>query len=214
MFTGLIEETGSIQSIRTIGGGKEFVLAASAIMDDIGIDDSIAVQGVCLTVVAHTATSFTVQAIEETLAKTTIGALWQGQRVNLERAMLPTARLGGHIVQGHVDCTGSVVSVENIGTSWEIWVEFPAEYASYVVPVGSICINGISLTVARVDANRLMVAIIPHTWSVTTISELQPGSKVNLEFDIIAKYVQRMMQGYLQPQGLTAEKLRAAGWGG
>ncbi|MBL7999308.1 MAG: riboflavin synthase [Candidatus Kapabacteria bacterium] len=193
MFTGLIEETGRIVSVEEYGnGGKRFTIGASAILDDCSIDDSIAVNGVCLTVVMHDNNGFSVQAIAETLTKTTLGNLTVGSEVNLERALLPTTRLGGHIVQGHVDGTGQIASVTSLGNSWEIWIDIPAEFAHYIIPVGSICLDGISLTVARCTDTSLMVAIIPHTWDNTTIHNWKVGTQINLEFDIVGKYIERM----------------------
>lgn len=215
MFTGLVEETGVVRAVRPQGGGRRLTIEARRVMDDLKIDDSVAVNGCCQTVVARTETTFDVEAIEETLAKTTLGEFAAGRRVNLERAMQLGGRLGGHLVQGHVDCRGTVLAVEELSTSHNIHVEFPAEFARYVIPVGSICIDGISLTVARRDENRLMVSIIPHTWKETTIGELRPGAAVNLEFDLVGKYVESIMAHAREPQppGLTAERLTAMGYG-
>lgn len=213
MFTGLIEEIGHVESIRALGDGKEITIRANTILTDIHNGDSISVNGVCQTVVKFTNTSFTVQAIEETLTKTTFSFLVKGMPVNLERALLPTTRLGGHIVQGHVDGVGEIESITPLSTSWQVWVQFPTQFSPYVIPIGSICINGISLTVARTNAHSLMVAIIPETWSNTVIQHLNVGDKVNLEFDIIAKYIENMMKGYTKPnETLTIQKLKDAGW--
>jgi riboflavin synthase len=213
MFTGLIEEIGYVQSVRSLGDGKEISISANKILTDIHKGDSISVNGVCQTVTAFTNTVFTVQAIEETLTKTTFSSLTKGTPVNLERALLPTTRLGGHIVQGHVDGVGEIQSITPLTTSWEIWVSFPAKFSPYVIPIGSICINGISLTVAKTNQNSLMVAIIPETWNNTVIQFLKVGEKVNLEFDIIAKYIENMTKGYTNPADtLTLQKLKDAGW--
>lgn len=214
MFTGLVEETGVVRTVRPQGGGRRLTIEARRVMDDLKIDDSVAVNGCCQTVVARTATTFDVEAIEETLAKTTLGAFVAGTRVNLERAMQLGGRLGGHLVQGHVDCRGTVGSIEELDTSHNVWVEFPEEFARYVIPVGSICIDGISLTVARKDGNRLMVSIIPHTWKETTVGELRPGAMVNLEFDLVGKYIESIMAHTREPQKqeLTAERLAAMGY--
>ena len=215
MFTGLVEETGVVRSVRPFGRGRRLTIEAVRVMDDLKIDDSVAVNGCCQTVVARTDNTFDVEAIEETLAKTTLGSFSAGRRVNLERAMQLGGRLGGHLVQGHVDCRGVVDSIDELEASHNIWVEFPDEFSRYVIPVGSICIDGISLTVARKDNNRLMVSIIPHTWKETTIGELRSGSEVNLEFDLIGKYVESILahgrEG--QPSGLTMERLRTMGYG-
>jgi riboflavin synthase len=193
MFTGLVEEVGIVESLKPMGGGVELVIGATKIMDDMKIDDSIAVQGVCLTVIRRNESSFTVQAVEETLKKTSLGLLKQDSRVNLERALLPTSRLGGHFVQGHVDCSGTVISVKNLSASWEIWISFPEQFAKYLIHAGSICVNGISLTVADIKKNSFMVAVIPHTWQQTTISDAKESSFVNIEFDMLGKYVDRII---------------------
>ncbi len=199
MFTGLVEETGVVRSVRPFGKGRRLTIEAARIIDDLKIDDSVAVNGCCQTVVARTATTFDVEAIEETLAKTTLGSFSVGRRVNLERAMQLGGRLGGHLVEA----------------SHNIWVEFPDQFSRYVIPVGSVCIEGISLTVARRDNNRLMVSIIPHTWKETTIGELRTGGEVNLEFDLIGKYVESIMAHGRDSQspGLTMERLQAMGYG-
>lgn len=194
MFSGLIEEVGRIRSAVAFGDGVEFVIEADLVTQDCRIDDSIAVQGVCLTVVQCDSSSFRVQAIEQTLMKTSLGQVREGSRVNLERALLPTSRLGGHFVQGHVDGLGRLEELHERSASHELWFSFDPAARALVVRTGSICVNGISLTVADTRDNRFMVAIIPHTWSHTTISDLKPGSEVNLEFDVLGKYVLAAMQ--------------------
>jgi riboflavin synthase len=194
MFTGLVEEIGSIRSIEPIGNGKKIQINASKVLTDVSIDASISVEGVCLTVVNFTSEFFEVIAVEETLKKTTLGLFTVGMEVNLERAVLVTDRLGGHIVQGHVDCTATVVSSVELTTSWEFSFVLEEQHLKYIIPVGSICINGISLTVANISENVFSVAIIPHTYSATTIHNLVIGKTVNIEFDVIGKYVERMVQ--------------------
>ncbi len=189
MFTGLVEEVGSIAHIRPMADGRELVITASTVLQDTVPDASIAVQGVCLTVVECSHSSFRVQAVEQTLSKTTLGTLHEGSRVNLERALLPSTRLGGHFVQGHVDATGSVRHITALSASHELRIAFDARYRELVVRTGSICVNGISLTVADVGDDDFLVAIIPHTWQHTTIADLKEGEAVNLEFDILGKYV-------------------------
>jgi riboflavin synthase len=193
MFTGLVEEIGTIRSIESKGDGRKFQINASKILTDISVDASISVEGVCLTVVAFTSEYFEVIAVEETLKKTTLGLFTEGMEVNLERAVLVTDRLGGHIVQGHVDCVATVVSSVELTTSWEFSFLLEEQYLQYIIPVGSICINGISLTVASISGNVFSVAIIPHTYSATTIHNLVIGKTVNIEFDIIGKYVERLL---------------------
>lgn len=193
MFTGLIEEIGVISSIQPQGKNLRITVQAHKVMDDLKIDDSVSINGACQTVVSRAKSSFEVVAVEETLRKTTFNTLSFGEKVNLERAMRVGDRLGGHIVQGHVDCVGIVSNIESKDGSTQIWVEFPVNFSQYVVPIGSICINGVSLTVARVDNSRFMVAIIPHTLQVTILNQLKAGSKVNLEFDILGKYIEKML---------------------
>ena len=190
MFTGLIEEVGTIESITPTGDGAELVLKGAKVMDDIDVDDSIAVNGCCLTVTSFTDNTFSVTAVAETLKKTTLGDLTVGSMVNLERAMQLGARLGGHIVQGHVDTTGVVEEVIQNDTGWEVWFSFPPQYRKYLIPVGTLCINGVSLTVAEVEEERLKVALIPHTLDVSNLIQLKAGDRVNLEFDLLAKYVE------------------------
>lgn len=193
MFTGLIEEIGTVRAIETVGDGVRIDIAASTIMADLAIDHSINVNGVCLTATAVAANQFSVTAVNETLSKTTTGALRSGSHVNLERAVRVSDRLGGHIVQGHVDCTGSIDAVTQLDTGWELWVRFPRDFAKYLTPVGSVCINGISLTVARIEDDLFMVALIPHTIEHTTTKYISIGDAVNLEFDVLAKYVERLL---------------------
>ncbi len=193
MFTGLIEEIGKIKSIRSLGGGKRIAVTARKIMDDLKIDDSVSINGACQTVVALGSDYFEVDAVEETIAKTTLGKYRNGYRVNLERAAKVGDRLGGHIVQGHVDTTGTVKSIEKQLTGILVWVEFPIQYAKYAVQHGSICINGVSLTIARLSKGMATISVIPHTWDMTTLSELKNGMEVNLEFDIIGKYIENFI---------------------
>jgi riboflavin synthase len=197
MFTGIIEEVGRVAAVEELDGGRRLTLAAT-FAGALRVDQSVAVNGACQTVVGHTDETFSVVAVEETLAKTNFGALAEGDRVNLERAMRPDGRLDGHFVQGHVDATGEVDGVEELADSWLVRVRYPEQFAPYLIPVGSITLDGISLTVARLgDEGQgpvLTVAIIPHTWAHTTIADWQPGRAVNLEFDLIGKYVVRAMQ--------------------
>ncbi|RMF34405.1 MAG: riboflavin synthase, partial [Chlorobiota bacterium] len=182
MFTGLVEEVGVLRSVRYTDGGRELTIGASRVVDDLAVGDSIAVQGVCLTVTERGEDWFRVRAIEETLRKTTLGSFEEKAHVNLERALLPTRRLGGHIVHGHIETVGRIAALEPLQSSWELWVECPKEYMRYVVPLGSIALDGISLTVARIQAEQFMVAIIPHTWEQTTLRFRRVGDGVNLEF--------------------------------
>jgi riboflavin synthase len=196
MFTGLVERVGIVEKIeeQTEARALTIVVPDDEYLCDVEMGESISVAGVCLTVVEYSARAFTVQAVEETLRRTTLGTLKVGDGVNLERALKANARLGGHIVQGHVDGVGSVTSVREEVESWWITFEPPFELMKYIAPKGSICIDGISLTVANVAYSRFSVAIIPHTMQVTTASRWQSGVAVNLETDIIARHVERLMQ--------------------
>lgn len=193
MFTGLVEEVGTVSALNPLTDGVQITIRASTIMDDIAVDASIAVNGVCLTVTAHTDNSFTVTAVSETLRKTTTGTLVVGSRVNLERAVRLQDRLGGHLVQGHVDTTGTVAEINVLDVGWELWIAFPAEFSKWTIPVGSITVNGVSLTIADLKDDRCKIAVIPHTLAKTTIADLVVGDPVNLEFDLIAKYLERMI---------------------
>jgi len=192
MFTGLIEELGTITSVEPLGDGRRFVITALTVLDGTRPDDSISVNGTCLTVTEHTPTSFAVTAIAETLRKTTVGEFVTGQQVNLERAVRLVDRLGGHLVQGHVDTTGTIVDIRTNDQGWEMWIEFPREFRRWIIPVGSICVDGVSLTVAELEDSRFKVALIPHTLEKTAFYFAVVGQRVNLEFDVIAKYVDNL----------------------
>jgi len=151
VFTGLVEEIGTIKKIQSLGGGKKIVVYCKTIMDDIHIDDSISIEGVCQTVEHFSSNEFTVTAIEETLLKSTLNIIKIGALVNLERASKLSSRMGGHIVQGHTDCIGKVTTIEKLNNSMNIWIEFPNDFMELVVPTGSIAVNGVSLTSARVE---------------------------------------------------------------
>ncbi len=193
MFTGLVEELGRVGSIDLSSDGAQISIQASLVTSDISNGDSIAVNGVCLTALQVTESSFVADVSPETLDRTTIGNLAVGSRVNLERALLPTTRLGGHIMQGHVDGHGTFLSAESQGDFWTVKIGFSDEFARYLVYKGSVAVEGISLTVAALNPNDFDIAVIPKTWEMTNLSTLQPGDAVNLEADIIAKYVERMM---------------------
>jgi riboflavin synthase len=196
MFTGLIEEIGIIRAIKHFGGGRRFTIEAKKVMNDLNIDDSVSLNGVCQTVVALNERQFEVEAVEETLRKTTLLNFRTGMKINLERASKLGDRMGGHLVQGHVDCRGTVISIQKQSAGILIWISFSNEFRKYIVPAGSICIDGVSLTTARVEPAKFMISIIPHTWELTTLKDLKQGSEVNLEFDIIGKYVEKMVEPY------------------
>lgn len=194
MFTGLIEETGIVKSIKQKDGSVIFTVQGKKTVKSLRIDHSIAVEGVCLTVIKRTEKTFDVQAVEETLKKTTLGNLKVGSPVNLERPLLPSDRLGGHFVLGHVDGLGRVTSLKTLESSWIFWIQVPKKFSHYLIPVGSIAINGVSLTMAEVKVNSFAVSIIPHTMEVTTFCLLKSGDTVNLEFDVLGKYVERLFE--------------------
>ena len=194
MFTGLIEEVGEVESRLAHAGGSRITISAFLVTTDIRNGDSIAVNGVCLTGVDVSLTSFAADVSPETLDRTTLGQLNVGATVNLERAVTPATRLGGHIVQGHVDGRGTFVSAEPTGEFWTVRIGFPPEMAKYLVCKGSVAVEGISLTIAALDDDHFDIAVIPKTWEMTNLSSLQRGSAVNLEADVIAKYVERMME--------------------
>ena len=193
MFTGLIEELGSVRSREVYAAGERLVIAASTVTEDLSDGDSIAVNGVCLTALDVGHGSFAADVSPETLDKTTLGGLEVGSRVNLERSVTPATRLGGHIVQGHVDGRGTYLSSAPQGDFWTVKIGFPPDLARYFVTKGSVAVEGISLTIAELHEDSFDIAVIPKTWEMTDLSTLSPGSAVNLEVDVIAKYVERMM---------------------
>jgi len=193
MFTGLIEELGTITRYEPQEKGARLSVSASLVTSDIQNGDSIAVNGVCLTAMDVTPTSFAADVSPETLERTTLGSLNISSPVNLERAVTPATRLGGHIVQGHVDGRGTFVSAVQHGDFWTVTVAFPSALERYFVEKGSVAVEGISLTIAKLRDDSFDFAIIPKTWDVTNLHSLKPGDPVNLEVDVIAKYVERML---------------------
>lgn len=193
MFTGLIEEIGKIKEIQRSSQYGRFVIEAKKIIEDIKSGDSIAVNGVCLTAVDFTKSGFTAEAMTETLTRTSLGSLQVGASVNLERALLPTTRLGGHFVSGHVDGSGVLKKITPDGPAKIIHFSAPPELLMQMISKGSIAIDGISLTIIDVDSAGFSVGIIPHTQSASTLAQLTVGTKVNLETDVLAKYCQKMI---------------------
>ncbi len=193
MFTGIIEELGKVRDLEQRGENARLVIEAHIVIEDTKHGDSIAVNGVCLTALDIQKDSFAADVSEETMARSTLGSLRPGTPVNLERAVTPATRLGGHIVQGHVDARGSFAGVEDHGESWTVRVAFPKEIARYLVFKGSVTVEGISLTIANLAEDYFEVAIIPKTWEVTNLSHLKAGDGVNLEVDVIGKYVERLL---------------------
>ena len=191
MFTGIVTHIGRIASARPHGDGLRLRIDAPGFgMDDVALGDSIAIQGVCHTVVAKDAQGFEVDTSRATLEVTT--GLEQGRDVNLEKSLRLSDRLGGHLVQGHVDGVGRVTVFEDVGGSWRLEVESPAQLSKFIAQKGSICVDGVSLTVNAVAGNRFEVNIIPHTRAVTTFACLAAGARVNLEVDLLARYVERI----------------------
>ncbi len=193
MFNGIIEELGKVTSVKDIGGGKELTISCR-LASTMEVDNSLCVNGVCQTVVRLDKHSVTVQMVEETLRKTALGELKPGSEVNLERSLSLAQRIDGHLVQGHVDTTGEMLDVRKEGTNWLCTIGYDPEWRDLIVGRGSIAIDGISLTVARETGNQFTVAIIPYTWDHTVIKNRKKGDRVNLEFDILGKYVLRFMQ--------------------
>jgi len=193
MFTGIIEELGSVRSIEERGENARIVIAARIVTEGTNHGDSISVNGVCLTALDIQPDSFAADVSRETLSRSTLGRLNPGAPVNLERAVTPATRLGGHIVQGHVDARGQFAGVEDHGESWTLRIKYPPEIARYLVFKGSVAVEGISLTIAGLADEYFEIAIIPKTWEVTNLSHLKPGDDVNLEVDVIGKYVERLL---------------------
>ena len=193
MFTGIIEELGSVRSVEEHGENARIVIAANIVTEGTIHGDSISVNGVCLTALDIQPDSFAADVSRETLQRSTLGGLRPGVAVNLERAVTPATRLGGHIVQGHVDARGQFAGVEDHGESWTVRIAYPNEIGRYLVFKGSVAVEGISLTIAALTEEFFEVAIIPKTWEVTNLSRLKPGDDVNLEVDVIGKYVEKLL---------------------
>ena len=193
MFTGLVEETGELLALERSAAGARLTLRAPVITGDIRLGDSVAVNGCCLTVTAREGEMLAFDLLDETLARTNLGQLAAGAPVNLERALAAHARLGGHFVQGHIDTASRVLAFEQVKADHRLEIALPGEFARYVAFKGSIAIDGISLTVAEVAADSFVVWIIPHTMAVTNLHGRKTGESVNLEFDLLAKYVERIV---------------------
>ncbi len=215
MFTGLIEEVGEVQRTRRRGGGVQLVIHAPEIVASSTVGDSIACNGVCLTIERVAGESFETHAGGETMQRTTLSGWRVGARVNLEAALRPTDRLGGHFVQGHVDCVGVCTGQQRQGETVFFSFEILAEQMVYVVEKGSIAVDGISLTVTKAKAGGFSVAIIPHTMAHTTLGEMRSGDEVNVEVDILAKYVRKMPAAGVAgavSSGITEDFLRDNGF--
>jgi riboflavin synthase len=194
MFTGILKSIGRIVQATPLGNGMRFRIASPELVRDLRVGESVSVNGVSQTVVERDEEEFCIETMAETLARSTMCDLHQGSHVNLEPALRLSDRLGGHLVEGNVECVGSVVVIERGASSWMISVEFPSFFGKYVVPAGSVAIDGISLPVLAAEANRLTVVISPDAMAGTTLSRVVLGSRVNLEFDLVGKYVERILK--------------------
>jgi len=194
MFTGIIEEKGKIIKINLFDGGKHLEVFAPEICKSMKIGDSISINGACQTAVKINQNIFSIDAVNETLKKTTLNFLRIGDFVNLEPAILPNSRIGGHFVQGHIDTVGQILQINQLTNSAEIYCSFPNNFRKYLVKTGSIAIDGVSLTTAEIFDSSFKAAVIPHTFNFTIISNYKVGQQVNLEFDIIGKYVESILQ--------------------
>ena len=208
MFTGIIEELGTVDSVQ-----PRLRVRCATVLEDMAEGASIAVNGVCLTAVDLKPDSFAADLAPETLRRSNLGALRAGSRVNLERPLSPAGRLGGHIVQGHVDGTGEFLSLEALGgEDWWLRIRVPPELDPFLVYKGSVAIDGVSLTIAALEGGVLSVTIIPHTYRHTTLGGYRPGARVNLECDILAKHVEKLLRKLDVKAPLTVEKLRENGY--
>ncbi|HTP32257.1 MAG TPA: riboflavin synthase [Candidatus Acidoferrales bacterium] len=213
MFTGIIEELGAVASMEIRAAGARLKVRCATVLSDSGEGASIAVNGVCLTAVDIRPDSFSADVAPETLKRTNLGALRAGSRVNLERPLSPSGRLSGHIVQGHVDGTGEFLSLDALGDeNWWLRLRIPAELDPFLVFKGSIAIDGISLTIAALEGDVLSVTIIPHTFRNTTLAGYRLGARVNLECDILAKHVEKLLRKLNLKEPLSIDKLRSQGW--
>jgi riboflavin synthase len=211
MFTGIVEELGEVKVLRRDAGAARLTISASTVLDGTVLGDSICVNGVCLTVVALGKSEFSADVAVETLKVTNLGDLKNGAKVNLERALQLSSRIGGHLVSGHVDAIGRIRNKREEGNGWRIFFDGPEAVLRYVIKKGSIAIDGISLTVADVDKTGFSIAMIPHTAGLTTLGYKTAGDSVNLEADIIGKYVERLLSGRVEG-GVSMELLQKNGF--
>ncbi len=213
MFTGIVEGLGEIVSKNPIVKGIRFVIKAPFDLSDVKLGDSISVNGVCLTVINLEIQTFAVEVSPETLMRTTLGGLQVGTKVNLERALQIGDRLGGHLVSGHVDGIGEVISRKESGDFLFFTIKVPENLTKYIIEKGSIAVDGISLTINAISQNLVELAIIPHTARITTMGFRRPGDLVNIEVDLIGKYIERLLQPYLRPKdSITLEFLKEHGF--
>jgi riboflavin synthase len=214
MFTGIVEEVGKVSGIVRQGGKRRLTVAASQVTQELKEGDSVAVSGVCLTAVDIATGSFGADLAEETWNRTSFSRIKEGALINLELPMRADGRFGGHIVQGHVDGTGKFLGLDRIPDAEDYWlrIQIPEELERYVIFKGSLSIEGISLTVAKIEGTKVTVAIIPHTAEMTNLTSLNPGDPVNLEVDMIAKYVEKMVRGESSNSRITMEHLVQEGF--
>jgi|SRR5450631_1213406 riboflavin synthase len=214
MFTGIIEEVGRVGAIATKGEQRRITVSCVKILPELKLGDSVSVSGVCLTAVEIEAESFSADLARETWRRTSFARLKKGALVNLELPMRAGGRFDGHVVQGHVDGVGTVISLVPVadGNDYVLAINVPSELTRYIVSKGSLAIEGISLTVASIEGTEVRVAIIPHTAEVTNLSSLKAGDPVNLEVDVVAKYVEKMVTGAKSASSITVEKLVRAGF--
>jgi len=214
MFTGIIEEVGRVNHIAHENGNRRLTVAATRLHQELKQGDSIAVSGVCLTAVEITPDSFAADLAAETWQRTSFSRIKKDALVNLELPLRADGRFGGHIVQGHVDGTGKFLALDRVRGAEDYWlrIEIPPELARYVIFKGSLCIEGISLTVAKIEGTKVTAAIIPHTVKMTNLKSLKPGDPVNLEVDMVAKYVEKMIKGESANSSLTVERLVSEGF--
>jgi riboflavin synthase len=205
MFTGLVEEKGLLKSKLPTGAGFQFLIEANKVIHGLEIGNSIAVNGCCLTVVKIEDNTFSVDLIEETLNKTNLGLLKPGMKINLERPLLADERLGGHFVLGHIDTVGKIELIKELSNSHWMTISYPDNFKQYLIYVGSVAIDGVSMTVAELKDNKFSVGVIPHTWQETIFADKNVGDTVNLEFDVLGKYVERIMEGK-NPQDIQSLK--------
>lgn len=212
MFTGIVEEIGIVKSLEFKANGAKIVIGCQKVIEDVKIGDSIAIGGVCQTVIAFNSSEFSAEISDETLKVTTLGNLKSGNIVNLERALTLSSRLGGHIVSGHVDCMGKFINIEKLSDFYNLQFEISEEQEKYVVYKGSITINGVSLTVANIVDNIVSVAIIPHTYNNTSLKDLKLGQDVNIETDILGKYVEKFLSAKDNKKGISMNFLQENGF--
>lgn len=213
MFTGIIEEIGKVERIQSNPEGKLFEISSKKVIEDLHIGDSVSVDGVCLSVVFLGGNRFTAQAVLETLERSTLKYFKAGTMVNLERAISANGRFGGHFVQGHVDGIGRLTNIQHTGKSAVISIQTPGELSRYIVPKGSLALNGISLTVAGIDGNSITVSVIPISLTDTNLSRKKVGDYLNIEVDILAKYIEKLVTNKGSDESINEDRIKQWGYG-